>query len=371
MTHTGAPWRAVRVTALLAALTLAACGVESPEPAQEAENGAPDRDTGDSGDTAAAGEEPTSEATPPPVLHLVATLEPLADLVARVGGDRVAVRSLVPSGADAHTYQPRPGDIVRLGEADGYVGVGLGLSDGALQLAEQHLPTGAPVLRLGDALDAEDLLLDQGHDADGGHTHGPDTHTHDEEDDEGPGPNPHVWTSLRLAGLLVAGIQEHLSELDPAGSAQYAGNAASYEAELDALDQAIGQAIATVPAGQRTLVTYHDAWAYFARDHGLAFATAIQPGDHTEPSAGEVRDLIDLIRELGVVAVFGSEEFPTPVLEAISEETGAIYRADLADDVLPGAAGEPGGGYLELMRRNAAVIVEGLGGDPSGLDTAA
>jgi hypothetical protein len=120
------------------------------------------------------------------------------------------------------------------------------------------------------------------------------------------------------------------------------------------------------------LVVYHDAWTYFARDYGLDMITAVQPADFSEPSASEVRAIIDLIRELGVTVVFGSEVFPTPVLEAIAEETGARYVADLSDDALPGAPGSAEHTYLELMRRNARAIVDGLGGTPvcSTTDTA-
>jgi ABC-type Zn uptake system ZnuABC Zn-binding protein ZnuA len=279
---------------------------------------------------------------------------------------------LVPSGADAHTYEPRPQDVVGLSGADAYLGVGLSLNDGALRLAEETLPEGAPVVLLGEsALTSEALVLDHGHshgDDDHGHSHGDDDHGHSHGDDgEELGPNPHVWTSLRNAMGLVEGIRDALIDLDPDGEEHYAANADAYLAELSDLDRRVRDAALTIPAANRTLVTYHDAWTYFARDHDLTFATAIQPADYAEPSASEVRGLIDLIRDLDVPVVFGSEEFPTPVLQAIAEETAATYVADLSDDVLPGEPGAAEHTYLELMRRNAVTIIGNLGGDTSQL----
>jgi ABC-type Zn uptake system ZnuABC Zn-binding protein ZnuA len=375
-------------TVAVAALALAACG-----------GGIDDREADDAGRTGeavtSAGENDDSDtdtdtdtdadtadgeaAEPVPAqLTVVATVAPIADLVAVVGSERIEVHSLVPSGADAHTYEPRPQDVVVLDDADAYVGVGLDLNDGALRLARENLPEGAPLVLLGeDLLDEQDLVFDhshgdddQGHshgDDDHGHSHGDDDHGHSHGDDE-LGPNPHLWTSLRNAASLVDGIADTLSDLDPEGADQYAANAIAYRDQLLELDASVSEAVSTIPESNRVLVTYHDAWTYFARDHDLAFATALQPTDFSEPSAGELRALIDQVRDLEVPAVFGSEVFPTPVLEALAEETDARYVGDLSDDVLPGAPGDPEHTYLEMMRRNARSIVDGLGGDVSALD---
>ena len=364
-----------------AALFLVACGAEDgevagpdqvdsvTEPAEAVDEG-PDA-------TDASTDEPI--APQDPVLSVVATVAPIADLVRQVGGDRVEVTSLVPAGGDAHTYEPRPQDVVILSEADAYVGIGLALNDGALRLAEENLPEGAPLLLMGEqALTDDDLVFDHVHDHGHGHSHGDDDHGHSHGDEEGaghthghgevePGPNPHVWTSLRNASALVSLIAEELTALDPEGEEYYLDNATDYQEELAALDQLIRDATVTIPARNRTLVTYHDAWTYFARDYQLDYATAVQPTDFSEPSASEVRAVIDLIRELEVTAVFGSDVFPTPVLERIAEETDATYVSNLSDDVLPGEPGSPEHTYLELMRRNAHAIVDALGGDASQL----
>jgi len=324
--------------------------------------GATDGGTG-SADSAAAG--PTSGPSAPadsPVLRVTATVSPLADLVAQVGGPRVEVRSLVPPGADAHTYAPRPRDAMRLEDADVYFGIGLALNDGAIRLARANLRPGARLTLLGEEhLLAADLVFD--HPAGAGSTV--------PRDASGLGPNPHVWTSLDNVRGLVRGIVAVLSEEDPGGAELYAARAEDLLARLTVLDDAIRAAVATVAPADRVLVTYHDAWVYFARDYGMDYAIAVQGGDYADPSAAGVRALIDQVRELGVRAVFGSRVFPSAVLEVIAAEAGATYVAGLSDDALPGEPDEPEHTYLELMRQNAVIIVGGLGGDPAALDAPA
>lgn len=304
----------------------------------------------------------TAPATPDvePVLRIVATVSPLADLVAQVGGERVEVRPLVPAGADAHTYAPRPGDARRIERADLYVGIGLGLNDGAVRLARTNLQPDALLVLLGEeVLDPAALVYD----------HPVGSRTDLPVDASGLGPNPHVWTSFTNLRAMVAGIVAVLSEVDPVGAEHHAARGALLDAAIADLSARVDIAVATIAPEDRVLVTYHDAWAYFARDHGLAYAIAVQGGDYSDPSAAGVRALIDQVRELGVRAVFGSRVFPSAVLEVIAAESGATYVPGLSDDVLPGEPGDAEHTVLELMRQNAVIIVEGLGGDASALAT--
>lgn len=341
-------------------LVLAACSAEPTTPPEPSETTDPEAST--------TGPDAPESADP---LVVVATVSPIADLVARVGEDRVDVHSLVAPGADAHTWSPRPRDAMRLSEADLFIGVGLGLNTSAVDLAERNLPDNATIVLLGEqALVDEHLVFDHGHthgDSDDGHTHDDEDDGHTRDDEQTLGPNPHVWTSLRNAALMVDTIAATLSELDPDGAIDMRLRADVLREDLLQLDDALARAVATIPPEQRVLVTYHDAWTYLARDHGLEFAVAVQMADHSEPSAAEVRRLIDLIRALDVPAVFGSEVFPTPVLEVIAEETGADYHDGLSDDILPGNPGDPEHSYREMMRRSAVIIIKGLGGDATEL----
>jgi ABC-type Zn uptake system ZnuABC Zn-binding protein ZnuA len=114
-------------------------------------------------------------------------------------------------------------------------------------------------------------------------------------------------------------------------------------------------------------VTYHDAYAYFADTYGWTVIAAIQPADFGEPSPSEVVELIRQIEAERVPAIFGSEVFPSPVLEQVGNETGAAYIDVLRDDDLPGEPGDPEHSWLGLMRFNFVTMTEALGGDASAL----
>jgi len=123
----------------------------------------------------------------------------------------------------------------------------------------------------------------------------------------------------------------------------------------------------TVAPDRRRLLTYHDAYAYVAREYGWQVLGAIQPSSFEEPTAREVADLIDQVRASDVPVIFGSEVFPSSVLEQIAAETGATYVDDLRDDDLPGQPGEGDHSWLGLMRSNFVTIIDALGGDASSL----
>ena len=144
-------------------------------------------------------------------------------------------------------------------------------------------------------------------------------------------------------------------------------NAAAYEAKLEALDSGIAHCFESVPASDRKLVTDHDAFGYFANRYGMRVIGAIQPSDFAEPSAKEVAALIDQIRRERVPAIFGSEVFPSPVLEQIGRETGVRYVDVLRDDDLPGAPGEAEHSWMGLMHFDYVTMTEAMGGDASAL----
>ncbi len=136
---------------------------------------------------------------------------------------------------------------------------------------------------------------------------------------------------------------------------------------VDEFDAAMRQSFATIPRADRKLLTYHDAYAYFAKDYGWTVIGAIQVESFEDPTPKEVAGLIDQVREEGVPAIFGSEVFPSPVLEQIGREAGVEYVDVLRDDDLPGAPGDPEHSWAGLMRFDYVTMTEALGGDPSAL----
>lgn len=313
-----APLAALFATLLLAALLLAACG------------GDDDDDEG--------------------VLRVVTTVSPITSIVEGIAGDRVRVDGIVPEGVNSHTFEPAPSVARLLADADLIVINGLSLEEPTLELAESANDDAA-ILLLGDA------------------TVSPGEWVFDFSFPEEAGrPNPHLWTDPILALRYAELVTERLSELDPDNADYFAANLEAFRSRIEALDAAIVEAVATVPEGQRRLLTYHDSWPYFARRYGLTVIGAVQPSDFSEPSARELARLIDQIREEQVPAVFGSEVFESDALETIARESGATYIDDLRDDDLPGGPGDPEHSYLGLMVANMRTMLPALGGDASALD---
>jgi len=293
-----------------------------------------------SGDEAAAGD----------ALVVVTTVSPITSIAADVISDRATIRGVVPEGTNSHTYEPSPSVSEVLADADIVFLNGLQLEEPTLELA-RDVATDAEIVLLGERIvDPDEYLYDFSF-----------------PEDEGK-PNPHLWTDPTLAKGYARFIAEAMSELDPAGAEVYEANRIEFEAIVDDFDGALREALDTVPEADRKLVTYHDAYAYWARSYGWTVVGAVQPDDFGDPSPRAVADLVDQIRAEGVRAVFGSEVFPSPVLEAIAQETGAEYVADLRDDDLPGEPGDDEHSWLALMRSNYVTIVEALGGDASALE---
>jgi ABC-type Zn uptake system ZnuABC Zn-binding protein ZnuA len=291
-----------------------------------------------------------------PALPVVAVADqPVADLVRRIGGDRINVEVLVPIGADSHTYEPTPSDAITVTEAAIYIESGGGLNQAVTALAFINLRESTRYVQLSESIPQQEIIYMESDEQLAAHGHGHES-------------NAHFWPNPAYAALYAQRIADELIILDPAGEAEYRDRVESLLDELAGLDAAIATAVNTIPDANRLLVVYHDAWSYFGRQYDLPVVGAIQPADFSEPSAAEVRTIIEEINALGVPAFFGSEVFPSGVLDAVAESTNATYVADLSDDVLPGEAGTPEHSYIGMMLANARAIVDALGGDSSALD---
>ena len=289
-------------------------------------------------------------------LKVVSTVAPITNIVLNVGGNRIDLEGIIAPGVDSHTFEPAPSDAVRLAGADLIVVNGLALEGHTIELAEANLKQGARILELG-----------------------PNTITRDEWvfdfsfPEENGDPNPHVWMNPLHALKYAELVRDALVEMDAPNADYYRQNTERFRARIDALDKAIMATVATIPEQNRKLLTYHDSFAYFAPRYGFEVIGAIQPSDFAEPSPREVAALIDQIKENNIPAIFGSEVFPSPVLEQIGRETGVRYYDTLRDDDLPGAPGSPEHSYIGMMLANMRTMISALGGDPSafnGIDPA-
>jgi ABC-type Zn uptake system ZnuABC Zn-binding protein ZnuA len=283
--------------------------------------------------------------------QVVTTVAPITSIAAAVGGDLVDIEGLVPEGTNSHTFEPPPSAAAVLEGADVLFVNGLELEEPTEDLAEANLGDDAVLVELGNE------------------TITPDEYRYDFSfPEEGGKPNPHLWTNPPMADRYAEIVKDTLVEVDPDNADTYEENYAAFSARIDELDAAVRTATETVPADQRVLLTYHDAYAYFADEYGWEVIGAIQPADFAEPSPREVADLIEQVRDTGVPAIFGSEVFPSPVLEQIGQETGVRYVDVLRDDDLPGEPGDDEHSWLGLMRFDYVTMVEALGGDAAALE---
>ncbi|WP_420453296.1 metal ABC transporter substrate-binding protein [Ilumatobacter sp.] len=283
-------------------------------------------------------------------MTIVTTVAPITSIVANVVGDRADIIGIVPEGTNSHTFEPPPSAAEVLSGADVVFINGLQLEEPTKELAGANLADGVPLVELGDA------------------TIDPDQYRYDFSFPESGGkPNPHLWTDPVLAGRYADIVLDTMVEVDPEGEATYRENHEAFSELVDEFDQAVRTSLETVPEENRKLVTYHDAYAYFAETYGWTVVGAVQPSDFGEPTPSKVVELIEQIRAEGVPAIFGSEVFPSPVLEQVATETGAIYVDDLRDDDLPGEPGDPEHSWVGLMRFDFVTLTEALGGDATAL----
>ena len=284
-------------------------------------------------------------------IQVVTTVAPITSIVANVIGDAADITGVVPEGTNSHTFEPRPRDAELFTQADVLFVNGLDLEDPTQQLAEDHLPRDATVVELGnETLRPDQYLYDFSFPKSGGK------------------PNPHLWTDPPLAKRYAEVVKDTMAEVDPDHAATYERNYTKFAAQVDQLDQAMRASSATIPTADRKLLTYHDAYAYFAEDYDWEVIGAIQVSDFEDPTPREVADLIDQVKAEGVPAIFGSEVFPSPVLKQIGKEADVEYVDVLRDDDLPGEPGEAVHSWLGLMRFDYITMVEALGGDAEALE---
>ena len=284
-------------------------------------------------------------------LRVATTVAPITSIVGSIAGTTgTVVTGIVPEGTNSHTFEPQPSAAKTLEQADVVFINGLLLEDPTRELAASNLSKGAAICELGTAsLPADQWIYDFSFPKSGGK------------------PNPHLWTNPPLArayGRLVATV---LSHADPVHAADYERNFGLFAAQVDALDTAMTAATATLAPSHRVLLTYHDAYAYFAQHYGWNVVGAIQPSNFEEPTTKEIAQLIEQVKNTKVPAIFGSEVFPSSVLEQIGKEAGATYVDVLRDDDLPGAPSAPDHSWFGLMRFDFITMVTALGGDATSL----
>jgi manganese/iron transport system substrate-binding protein len=287
----------------------------------------------------------------PDKLDVATTVAPISSIARNVGGTLIRLRGIVPDATNSHTFEPAPSDAQTLSKADLVVANGLHLEQPTLDLAAASKRADAEIRTLGDrTITPGEWLFDFSF-----------------PESEGD-PNPHLWMNVPYALRYAELIRDWFSELDPANAGAYGANFTAFKARLDQLDGLIRQGVASVPQQNRKLLTYHDSWAYWAREYGFRVVGAVQASDFSDPSPQEVARLVDQIRAEKVPAVFGSEVFPSPVLEQIARESGARFVDQLRDDEPPGTENSAEHTYLGMLKKDMQIMIGALGGNAAIFD---
>ena len=284
---------------------------------------------------------------------VIATTSVFADLAQLALGDNVTIETIIPAGVDVHTFEPSPADAQKLASADLIVMNGLGLDEWALSLLEAAGKSEEDVLELAEGIDESNAwvyLEGEEHDEKEG-----EEHSEEEGEEHGHGgTDPHIWLDPKGAAIYVSRIAARVAAELPARAAEIEVARDAGLAEIAALDEELRVGFAAVDASARKIVTFHDAFGYFARAYEIEIVGVAVEAPGQEPSAKEIAALIDAIKAAGVTSVFSEAQFPSKVLDQVAAETGATVLENLYSDALGDA---PANSYLGAMRANASAIL--------------
>ncbi len=271
-------------------------------------------------------------------IQVVATTTQIGALTRAIAGDQVELTVLLPSGADAHDFEPDPQVVKKVHNAKLVLRNGLGLDDWMSKTLDNAGGDAAVAVVTRGIVPLKSSSGDEAG-----------------EDD------PHVWHDPENAGIMVRNIAEALAAADPEQAPIFMANAAAYEARLADVDQQIRALIQVIPAGNRKVVTNHDAFGYFFARYGLEFVGAVFPVSSKEGqvSAKELAALADLIKSTGVKAVFAEEEVDPKVARELARDTGVEIVTGLYADSL-GPEGSGADTVDGMLLQNARKISEAL-----------
>lgn len=279
-------------------------------------------------------------------LKVVASFSILADFAKNVGGDRVDVSMLVGPGGDAHVYTPTPADARNVAAAKLVIVNGLGF-EGWLSRLVKAAGNKAAIITA-----TKGITPRQNKTGDHKHAHG---HSHDDETD------PHAWQSVPNAKIYVANIRDALIAADAAGAETYRANADRYLKKLDELEREVRQAVDTIPADRRKLISTHDAFGYLADSYGIAFIAPQGVSTESEATAKDVARIVTQIKAQKIPAVFLENVSDPRLMRRIAQESGAKLGGTLFSDSLTSEKGDAAT-YIEMIRHNIRTLANALAG---------
>jgi manganese/zinc/iron transport system substrate-binding protein len=281
-------------------------------------------------------------STPKDTLRITATTGMIADIVKNVGGERVTVESLMGPGVDPHLYKASQGDIGKLDQADMIFYNGLNL-EGKMADIFVRMASSKPTIQVTETIDESALLEPEEFD---GHY------------------DPHVWFDVELWMKAVERVRDALIEIDPAHKASYTQNASSYLAQLEELDQYGKAQISLIPEESRVLVTAHDAFGYFGEAYNIEVMALQGISTDAEYGLADVQELVDILVERNIKAVFVESSVSSRAIEAVVEGARKKgHEVRVGGELFSDAMGDEGieeGTYIGMFRHNIDTIVTAL-----------
>jgi ABC-type Zn uptake system ZnuABC Zn-binding protein ZnuA len=266
-------------------------------------------------------------------MRVAASIRPLADIVSNVGGDWIEVKTILPTGASPHTFEPAPEQIRALQGTKLIFSIGQGLDNWVNPITE-NVPGSSDVMA--DAgIKFRSLPTDQ-----------------IDPDQPNQSVDPHYWLDISNTKIMAQNIAGLLTKADPAHGTDYAKNLSAYLVKLDESDKEIRRELSTVP--HKEMITHHNAWGYFADAYGLKVVGTFEISPGKEPTPKQISDLQNLVKQYGIKTIFSEPQ--------LSEQSLIPFTQDLK---LKTAVLDPEGGYLnmgyiDMMRYNASIIKDAL-----------
>ncbi|PWJ85994.1 zinc/manganese transport system substrate-binding protein [Pseudaminobacter salicylatoxidans] len=276
-------------------------------------------------------------------LKVVASFSIIGDFAQNVGGDRIALTTLVGPDGDAHVYEPKPADAMAMSKADIVLVNGLHF-EGFLQRLVEASATKASVVELTKGV--EPIAMKEEHAHEEGESHG--HHHHGDTD-------PHAFQSIANAKIYVKNIADAFCAADAQGCDSYEANAEAYTRKLAEAETEVKAAVASIPQDKRVIITSHDAFGYFEHAYGLTFLAPEGISTEAEASAADVAALIRQVKEDKASAIFVENITNARLIEQIAAETDLKVGGTLYSDALSSNDG-PASTYIDMMRNNIATI---------------
>ncbi len=296
-------------------------------------------------------------------LKVVATLFPQYDFAREIAGDKAEITLLLPPGAEAHSFEPTPADIIKINKADLFIYTGPDMENWAQRIIDGLDNPDIIILNASQGINLasgepcpDSNCQQQNGDESTGHSHEPDISLGEDH----PLNDPHIWTSPLIAGEIVENIAEALCVADPQNREYFQENKRAYQRKLNDLDQSFK---AVIKAGKRNKMVFGSSFAfyYFTSHYGLDVLAAYDScSSHTEPSVKRIAEIIDTVKKEGIPVIYYDGLTEPKIAAAISEATGAKMLLFHSCHNLSKEEKENGASYLSLMEQNLENLKQGL-----------